>query len=128
MSKCGDFSYPYFPVISQKKRKYGTEKTSYLDIFLHSDSIFRCLTEFWICFHSFSWKYSLCEKWPNTEFFLVRIFPYSVQIWENTDQKIHRIWTLFMQWLQSDNLIPPSEITLLWFVNFCHCSVSGLEY
>ena len=38
---------------------------------------------------------SLCEKWPNTEVFLVRNFPYSVQIWENTDQKKLRIWTLF---------------------------------
>ena len=31
---------------------------------------------------------SLCEKWPDTEFFLVRIFLYS-------DQKKLRIWTLF---------------------------------
>ena len=36
---------------------------------------------------------TLREKWPNTEFFLVRIFPiarislYSVQMRENTDQK-----------------------------------------
>ena len=30
---------------------------------------------------------SLREKCPNTEFFLVRIFFYSVQIQENTDQK-----------------------------------------
>ena len=29
----------------------------------------------------------LCEKCPNTHFFLVRIFPYSVLIWENKDQK-----------------------------------------
>ena len=33
---------------------------------------------------------SLCEKCPNTEFFLVRIFPYSAQ-------KKLRIWTLFTQ-------------------------------
>ena len=31
---------------------------------------------------------------PNTEFFLVRIFLYSVRIQENTDQKKLRIWTL----------------------------------
>ena len=32
-----------------------------------------------------------------TEFFLVRIFTYSVRIRENTDQKKPRIWTLFTQ-------------------------------
>ena len=41
---------------------------------------------------------SLREKCRNTEYFLVRIFLYSVQIQENTDQKILRIWTLFTQW------------------------------
>ena len=53
---------------------------------------------------------SLCEKCPNTEFFLVRISrirteygeirsisPYSVQMRENTDQKKLLIWTLFRQ-------------------------------
>ena len=30
---------------------------------------------------------SLCEKCPNTEFFLVHIFLYSVRIQENSDQK-----------------------------------------
>ena len=38
---------------------------------------------------------TLREKCLNTEFFLVRIFLYSVQIEENTDQKKLRIWTLF---------------------------------
>ena len=46
--------------------------------------------------------WELREKYPNTKFFLVRIFrsksPYSVQIRENTDQKKLRIWTLFTQW------------------------------
>ena len=55
--------------------------------------------------------YALYKKWPNTEFFLVRIFPhsdwiqrdtsislYSARMQENTDQKNLRIWTLFMQW------------------------------
>ena len=32
-------------------------------------------------------KVTLREKCPNTEFFLVRIFLYSVRIQENTDQK-----------------------------------------
>ena len=53
---------------------------------------------------------TLCEKCPNTEFFLVvfsciwteygdllRKSPYSVQIQENTDHKKLRIWTLFTQ-------------------------------
>ena len=40
---------------------------------------------------------TLREKCPNTEIFLVRIFPYSVRMWENTDQKKLRIWTLFTQ-------------------------------
>ena len=30
---------------------------------------------------------SLCEKCPNREFFLVRVFPYSVQMRENTELK-----------------------------------------
>ena len=40
---------------------------------------------------------TLHEKCPNTELLLIRIFLYSVQIQENTDQKLLRIWTLFMQ-------------------------------
>ena len=55
-------------------------------------------------------KLALRENCPNTEFFLVRIShirteygeilrisPYSVRMWENTDQEIRRIWTLFTQ-------------------------------
>ena len=41
---------------------------------------------------------TLREKCPNTEFFLVRIFPYLDWIRENTNQKKLRIWTLFTQW------------------------------
>ena len=40
---------------------------------------------------SVSVRDTLSQKCPNTEFFLVRIFPYS-------DQKKLRIWTLFTQW------------------------------
>ena len=40
---------------------------------------------------------TLREKYPNTKFFLVRIFLYSVRIQGNTDQKKLRIWTLFTQ-------------------------------
>ena len=51
--------------------------------------------------------YPLCEICPNTEFFSGPHFtvfllktsksPYSVKIWENTDQKKLRIWTNFTQ-------------------------------
>ena len=41
---------------------------------------------------------ALREKCPSTEFFLVCIFPYSVRMQANTDQKKLRIWTLFTQW------------------------------
>ena len=40
---------------------------------------------------------SLCEKCPNTEFFLVRIFLYSVRIWKSKDQKKLCIWELYTQ-------------------------------
>ena len=40
---------------------------------------------------------ALREKCPNTEFFLLRIFLYSVRIEEITDQKKLRIRTLFTQ-------------------------------
>ena len=55
------------------------------------------------------------EKCPNAEFFFLSVFsctrteygdlrskfPYSVRIQENTDQKKHRIWTLFTQLLST---------------------------
>ena len=37
------------------------------------------------------------EHYPNADFFLVRILPYSDWIRENMDQKKIRIWTLFTQ-------------------------------
>ena len=40
----------------------------------------------------------LCEKCPNREIFLVRIFLYWVRIQENTDQKNIHLWTVFTQW------------------------------
>ena len=40
---------------------------------------------------------TLREKCPNTEFFLVRTFLYSVGIQGHTDQKKLGIWTLFTQ-------------------------------
>ena len=52
---------------------------------------------FWV-FDLF-WKYPLRARCSNTEFFLVRIFPYSDWMRENTGQKKLHIWTLFTQWL-----------------------------
>ena len=49
------------------------------------------LTQLDMDYRSTVWKVSI------TEFFLVRIFTYSVRIRENTDQKKPRIWTLFTQ-------------------------------
>ena len=48
-------------------------------------------------------KLPLRGKCPNTDFFLARIFLYSVRIQENTDQKKLRIWTLFTQCLEDFN-------------------------
>ena len=40
------------------------------------------------CFDNF---HLMREKWPNTEFFLVLIFLYSVRVQENTDHKKLRV-------------------------------------
>ena len=45
-----------------------------------------------------SMSHPLREKCPNTEFLLIRIFPHSVRLQENMDQKKFRIWTLIMHW------------------------------
>ena len=55
-----------------------------------------------------AWKVSeygvfSCPFFPafglNTEgYWILRVSPYSVRMWENTDQKKLRIWTLFTQW------------------------------
>ena len=42
-------------------------------------------------------KPTLRKNWPNTEFYLVRIFPYLDWTRKNTDQKILRVWTFFAQ-------------------------------
>ena len=43
--------------------------------------------------NNFYGDHALREKSPNTKFFLVLIFPYSVQMRESTDGKKFRIWT-----------------------------------
>ena len=48
---------------------------------------------------------TLCKRCPNTELFLVCVFPYSVQIRENIDQKKLRIWILFTQWYTLDSVL-----------------------
>ena len=77
-------------------------------------------------------KELLREKCPNTELFLVRIFPhlgwirtrnysvspYSAQMWGNTDQKWLRIWTVFTQWVKkrilNEEAFQRFHLTLLW--------------
>ena len=57
------------------------------------------INKVFVLFRRKCWIFSfiLREKRPNTEFFLVCIFLYSVRIQEKTDQKKLRIWTLFRQ-------------------------------
>ena len=67
---------------------------------------------------------TLCEKCPNTEFFLVGISPYSDWIWrftpyvdwikENMDHKRLRIWTRFTQWKESHIY----SSVIIWTGNF----------
>ena len=48
--------------------------------------------------YALCWNFTpLHEKCPNAEFFLVRIFLYSVRIQKNTDQKKLCIWIIFTQ-------------------------------
>ena len=63
----------------------------------------------------YSVTYSLGKKCPNTEFFLVRIFPYSFR---NTDQKKLRIWTHFMQWLRKIFFEAPEKSPNIYQVIF----------
>ena len=72
--------YTYQKLLTSRSWKVGVEYTAQVHWF-----------DFSLC--------SLCEKCPNTEFYLVRIFLYSVLIQENTDQKILRFLTRFSQWL-----------------------------
>ena len=66
--------------------------------------------------------YSLRENCPNTGFFLVRIFLYSVRIKKNTDQKKLRIWILFTQWFDSKvnanfYFCKKPLILVIWLIN-----------
>ena len=57
-----------------------------------------------------------CEKCPNTEFFLVFIFLYSVWIQENRDQKKLRIWALFTRCYICNNLLSYYPFQFITFV------------
>ena len=65
-------------------------KTIYFVVMVTIRGVFKALSNIW--------EGALREKDPNTEFFLVRIFQYSVEMRENANQKKSRIWTLFAQW------------------------------
>ena len=56
----------------------------------------------------------LCEKCQNAQLFLVRIFPYSVQIQKITGQKKLRICTLFTQWA----MCVKGDINTVYNINF----------
>ena len=66
------------------------------------------------------WRiWALCEKYPNAEFFLVRIFLYLVRIQENTDQIKFRLWALFTQWEKNKDTL--KKCPLRWrsmFTNY----------
>ena len=47
--------------------------------------------------HTHICYFTLRDKCPNAEFFLVFLFRYSTWVCENTDQRKLRIWTLFTQ-------------------------------
>ena len=73
-----------------------------------------------------SWASSVREKCPNIQFFLVRISPYSVWIWENMDQKNLHIWTRFKQWLckQTKRFYSLSVILQIWLLYMSELNVS----
>ena len=60
----------------EKNPKMNTTKPN--DIYIAIEELWSLNVSLWV---------TLREKWPDTELFLVRIFLYSVQIQENTDQK-----------------------------------------
>ena len=88
--------------------------------FVYHTPIFQSLLGF---LDGLCWLLHLREKCPHTEVFLVRIFPYSVRIRENTDQKKLRFWTLFTQYIlllkERRSLNPCQHIKA---INYC-CQV-----
>ena len=59
------------------------------------------------------------------EIFMVRVFSYSVQMQENTDQKKTRIWTLFMQFMfTQESLQAKIQFTTTYFVIKQHFGLS----
>ena len=93
VSKCGVFSGPYFPVFIPNTEKYGPGKTPYLDTFhavgkLHPRKRMDKKGKN----DDFIYKYQLkktCGMFKSSLKFSVVILiisPYSVRMWENTDQ------------------------------------------
>ena len=70
--------------------------------------------------------FPLREKCPKTEFFLVRISPYSVQIRINTDQKKHQICTLFTQ-CYCNIIFPENGEFNRWVCWKTYCYVKAIE-
>ena len=88
--------------MSVKYRRKQFQLKAYNCDYIYLNKHYRHMHRFYYLMCKFS-KYpkffinaSFC---PNTEFFLIHIFPYSVQIWKNTDQKKLRIWTFFAQYI-----------------------------
>ena len=94
-STSGRVAWLWPPILSKIKFSSSSSYLFVIFIFLTSSS-YLYIFKLRITSASIGWNpFALREKCPNTELFLVRIFVYSVQIQENTDQKQHGIWTLF---------------------------------
>ena len=95
------YYYYYFNITATLNVRWQNTSLTSAIFVLHQNLL---LTIFWMIKGVAFWytsertflKYWLCEKWPNTEFFLVLVFPYSDWIGEIKDQK-KLIWTLFKQ-------------------------------
>ena len=88
----------FFKCLTWYEIVHGTAKYMY-DVFVSNGN----------SFYQYCALYKNC---PNTEFFLVRIFLYSVRIQENTNQKKLRIWTLFTQCVRIRVKAPSVEVIL----------------
>ena len=92
----GVFSGPYFPVFGLNTARYGVSLHILSEcgkIQTRKNSVFGHFS-YPSVFSPNAGKYGP-EKTPYSDTF--RIFPYSVRMRENTDQKKLRIWTLFTQ-------------------------------
>ena len=105
---CKDSNYDQNPVLTFKAMKRKLMKGFLLEI-IDPAACIEGITNIIMVNWDSCLLTALREKYPNTDFFLVRIFPYSdwidllrkprysVGIRENTNQKKPRIWILFTQ-------------------------------